>query len=225
MAARFRSCIAATVVRPRARIRSSSSSDAETSRWLVGSSSSTTQGRCANARASWVFCFSPPDRLCHRRCRRGGDPGHRQALGDDVGRPGGGRPGPPAAVRNHAEFDDLFDGQLQFGRRMLLHEGDRAGELAAVDLGCGFVADHHTPGVGAGEAGHRGQQRRLAGAVRPDEPGDPSGGRVAADAVEDRGAVHRPRHGLGPDLGEWGLMRGPLGVAATGRTPAHRRPR
>lgn len=66
-AARFRSCNATSAGRPSSRTRPSSSSWWRTSRWLVGSSITSRDGRPTRARATSARCRSPPDRVPKRR--------------------------------------------------------------------------------------------------------------------------------------------------------------
>ena len=66
-AARLRSCSAMIEVSPRPRTWPSRDSWALTSRWLVGSSSSSRLGCCASARAICTRCCCPPLRVCHWR--------------------------------------------------------------------------------------------------------------------------------------------------------------
>ncbi len=67
IAARLRSCSATTVVTGRSRTRASSSSWWRMSRWLVGSSSSSSRGSCARARAMCARCRSPPESVRQAR--------------------------------------------------------------------------------------------------------------------------------------------------------------
>ena len=59
--------MASTQVAGRRRTRSRISSWCWISRWLVGSSSSSSLGSWARARAIWARWRSPPERLCQRR--------------------------------------------------------------------------------------------------------------------------------------------------------------
>ena len=69
-AARLRSCRAMIAVRPSSRTWLSRASWALTSRWLVGSSSSSRLGRCASARAICTRCCCPPLSVCQSRFAR-----------------------------------------------------------------------------------------------------------------------------------------------------------
>ena len=75
------------------------------------------------------------------------------------------------------------------------------GQLGDAEVGdaVGLETDHvaslerDRPGVGAVEAGDAVEQRSLAGAVRPDQAGDPAGLDIEIDAVQRMNAVEAAR--------------------------------
>ena len=151
--------------------RASSSSWCWMSRWLVGSSSSSSRGSWARARAIWTRWRSPPERVCQDWRGPVGEPG---ALQGRRGRPSSSaaearRPG--AAVRDAAEAYDVADGQLDLGVGVLLDDGDPAGDRAAAAArASGRPSRVTTPGGGGEDAGEQPQQRGLARAVRAEQP-------------------------------------------------------
>ena len=115
----------------------------------------------------------------------------------DRARDGGAVGGADAAerglVRQPAERDDLLDAHRERQRRELGDDRDRARDGPAVEpteRGAPPAAPARAPA--SSEPGQRPQQRRLAGAVRPDER-DPLAGADDRSTSVERSAVGRTR--------------------------------
>ena len=81
------------------------------------------------------------------------------------------------------ERDELDHAQLVEARRLVRDERGRGTRRARPGRA---ACDEDRSGIDGEQAGGRLEQRRLAGAVRPDEPDDGSGAHVEVDAVEGR---------------------------------------
>ncbi len=105
------------------------------------------------------------------------------------------------------ERDELDHAQLVEARRLVRDERGRGTRGARPGRA---ACDEDRPGIDGAQAGGRLEQRRLAGAVRPDEPDDGSGAHVEVDAVEGRkpaeALADAPRdERCGRDLREGGM--------------------
>ncbi len=180
---------------------------------VVGSSRISSLGSCSIARAKASFWRMPPESRPASRSRRLADARSARAVvrrGARARRRSARRP-PPAKA--------MFSSTVRSPYRP-----DGAGDEA--DL-ARAAADARVPLCGRTSAGHRAQQRRLAGAVAADDDRHRAWARLDADGVERRPravayrqAVDAPRHAgaspLGAPPGSVSLRE--LGASSLGRS-------
>ncbi len=118
------------------------------------------------------------------------EPGAPQRVGDGV-LVGAVRGGPGAPVRDPAEAYDVETLEVDLGDRVLVDDGDPAGERCAGRDGQGSPSRVTTP-VSGREAREDPQQGGFPGAVGTEESDGGAGRRGDVDAVEDEPAARRP---------------------------------
>ena len=141
----------------------------------VGSSSSSTSGSWASARASIARCCSPTESLATSRSANSGSrPASRRQRSASSSLAG--EPRRVAEVRLDRPLEQ---------RRQLRHQRDLAPQRERVVRGERRAAVGDRAAVGVGEPVEQPQQRRLAAARGPDDRRRPRGD-LGADRVEDR---------------------------------------
>lgn len=129
------------------------------------------------------------------------EPGAPQRVGDGV-LVGAVRGGPGAPVRDAAEAYDVQDAEVDLGDRVLVDDGDPAGDGTAAETGERFPVQGDDAGVRGEKSREDPQQGGLAGAVGAEEPDGGAGRRSDGDAVEDE-AGRPPRGRRGRRAGPW----------------------
>jgi hypothetical protein len=169
----------------------------------------------ASARASSTRWRSPPDSSGSRRSAQSAALGERHRARDRrlVGRP---RRAEQAGVRQPAQRDRLARRQLAAGVAALRQPGDRAAARVGRPVGERAAVQPHLATVRRAQPGEHAQQRRLAGAVGPDD-GGPAGAERRADAAQHRPPAERELQVLG--------LQQRVGSAGVGvhRQPSRRR--
>ena len=126
------------------------------------------------------------------------------------------QPGPDAAVEEREALEVLPAGQVGVEAGALDEAGD-AVQHADAGVGPGLVEDPDRAGVGPDQAEEHPQERRLAGAVGPEDPVDLARGHADGDVVDGADRPEGLGHAHGVD-GQW------LCHAADGRSPTVKRP-
>ena len=139
------------------------------SRWLVGSSSTSTAVCWARARAISTLCFSPPDRVenpCSRReaspVRARTPPYQRPVL------PAVGLQQPLAGLPPH--HDHLLHREIEGGLLLLYHDGKPLGHLPVAHGQQIVPHEGQLPRLGAEHLVDVFEERGFAAAVGADEP-------------------------------------------------------
>ncbi|GGS52002.1 hypothetical protein GCM10010221_58810 [Streptomyces parvus] len=96
------------------------------------------------------------------------EPGAPQRVGDGV-LVGAVRGGPGAPVRDPAEAYDVEDAEVDLGDRVLVDDGDPAGDGASAETGEGVAVQGDDAGVRGEEAREDPQQGGFSGAVGAEE--------------------------------------------------------
>ena len=150
-------------------------------------------GCCARARASSTRCRSPPDKVEKSRCSSCAAPAVSSAAATIWSVSRADAHIEVCGCRPSATTSDT--GMAHRGVGILFDDRHGAGALAPVHRRAGRGRRSSTvPAVGCLHARERAQQRRLPGAVRPDERRERARGHVDRDIVEDDGCspvVHR----------------------------------
>ena len=186
----------------RRRTSASISSRPDGSSPFVGSSSTTICGPCTSAWASFTRCFMPVEKPCSGRARSSSRPTWKRISEARSTAARCGRPRSSARCVTRSERRHRPRQAVVLG-----HVADRGADLRGVARG--VEAEHGEPaGVGLEQAEERAHQRRLAGAVRAEQPhgrlvdreghaaqrldrAEPLRDRVGGEGRRHRG--HRPR--------------------------------
>ena len=144
----------------------------------VGSSSSSSSGDRTSVQASPSFCFMPPESRPASRSVNGPSAVISISRGYCSLPLGGGD-----AVHVGVEVQVLLDGQVLVQAEPLRHVADAGLDLLRV--GGDVDAQHlQLAGVGRHQPGGQADERRLAGAVRPDQGRERAAAGLERDAVE-----------------------------------------
>ncbi len=187
------------------------------SRAAVGSSSSSSNGSWASTRAIAARARSPPERELKTRGAKLQHVGLGHRGGDDLVVPVlGRRAGPGRAAHPH----DVGDGEREGDVDPLHQHAAAHRELAGAPLAGRRAVDLDAAGVRLEVAGHDGEQRRLAGAVGPDQREHLAGPHVearrCAGSARRRAGPTRPRRSARPGRAPPGWAGGARGSAGSG---------